>query len=91
MSTSRASKMSQPPADPLAADEATFRRMRPRLLRRYFGEFIALHHGRIVGHGRDDEALAQEMFEKLGDAPFYIAKVEDTATVCELPSPEFSR
>jgi hypothetical protein len=28
------------------------------------------------------------MFEKFGDAPFYIVKVEKEPTVYELPSPE---
>jgi hypothetical protein len=28
------------------------------------------------------------MFEKLGDAPFYIARVEREPTVSDLPSPE---
>ena len=62
--------------------------MRPRLLRKYSGEFVALHRGRIVGHGPDDEALARELFETLGDVPLYIAKVEEAPTVYELPSPE---
>jgi hypothetical protein len=31
------------------------------------------------------------MFVKLGDAPFYIAKVETAPTVYELPSPEVVR
>jgi len=36
----------------------------------------------------DDEELARRMFEKWGDVPFYIAKVEREPTVYELPSPE---
>jgi hypothetical protein len=31
------------------------------------------------------------MFERLGDAPFYIAKVEKEPSVYELPSPEVVR
>ena len=49
---------------------------------------VALYQGRVVGHGVDDEALAQRMFESLGDVPFYIAKVEPEPTVYDLPSPE---
>lgn len=62
--------------------------MLPQLMERYEGQFVALYQGRLVGHGPDDEKLAQRMFEKLGDAPFYIAKVEEEPTVYELPSPE---
>ena len=47
--------------------------------------------GRVVGHGVDDEALAQGLFERLGDVPFYIAKVESEPTVYDLPSPETVR
>ena len=42
----------------------------------------------MVGHGPDDEELARQMYERLGDVPFYIARVEREPTVYELPSPE---
>jgi ABC-type enterochelin transport system ATPase subunit len=58
------------------------------LLKRYEGQFVALKKGRVVGHGTDDEELALRMFEKFGDAPFYIAKVSKEPIVYELPSPE---
>jgi hypothetical protein len=74
--------------DPLAAEERVFRQKRAHLLRRYEGQFVALYQGCVVGHGLDDEELAREMFEKFGDAPFYIVKVEKEPTVYELPSPE---
>ncbi|MGH7964083.1 MAG: DUF5678 domain-containing protein, partial [Candidatus Binatia bacterium] len=59
--------------------------------RRYEGQFVALAQGRVVGHGMDDEELAQRMFTKLGAASFYIARVEHEPTVYELPSPETVR
>lgn len=74
----------------LAFEEQAFRRKRTQLLDRYEGEFIALYRGRVVGHGRDDEELARRMFARLGDVPFYIARVETKATVYDLPSPEVS-
>jgi hypothetical protein len=70
------------------AEEAAFRRKRTQLLRRYAGQFVALYRGRLVGHAEDDEELAERMFKKLGDVPFYIAKVEEEPTVYDLPSPE---
>lgn len=78
----------QSPEDALAAEEQAFRRKQAQLLRRYKGQFVAFYHGRVVGHGTDDEELALRMFEKFGDAPFYIAKVSKEPTVYELPSPE---
>ena len=74
--------------DALAAEEQAFWRKQTQLLRRYEGQFVALYQGHVVGHGADDEELALRMFEKLGDAPFYIAKVSKEPTVYELPSPE---
>jgi hypothetical protein len=61
------------------------------LLRRYQGQFVALYRGRVVGHGPSDEDLARQMFEKFGDAPFFIQRVEKEPTVYEVPSPEVVR
>lgn len=90
MATIKTRKMPMPKTldSALAQEQRAFRRKRTQLLRRYEGQFVALHQGRLVGYGRDDEELALRMFKKLGDAPFYIAKVEKEPTVYELPSPE---
>ncbi len=69
----------KPRTDPMAhldAEEAAFRRKLPQLLKRYRGQYVALRHGRVVGHGLDDGALACQMSDKLGKKPFYIAKVQ---------------
>jgi len=71
-----------------AVEAQTFRRKLAQLLKRYEGQFVALYQGRVVGHGPDDEELAKRMYERLGDAPFYIARVERQPTVYDLPSPE---
>ena len=62
--------------NPLASEEEVFRRRFNQLLRRYEGQFIALYHGRVVGNSTNDEELAGRIFNKLGDVPFYIVKVE---------------
>jgi hypothetical protein len=64
---------------------------RAGLLRRYEGQFVALYRGRVVGHGPSDEGLARRMFEKFGDAPFLIQRVEKEPTICDVPSPEVVR
>ena len=91
MATFKAEHTRESAEEALAAEEEAFRRKRAQLLRRYGGQFVALHQGRVVGHGADDEELAWQMFEKLGDVSFYIAKVERESTVYELPSPEVVR
>lgn len=72
--------------EPFGAEAQAFRRKLPQLLGRYEGEFVALYRGRVVGHGANDEDLAEQMYERLGDVPFYIARVERQPTVYDLPS-----
>ena len=91
MATSKARQMPEFLEDPFVAEERTFRQKRRQLLQRYEGQFVAFYQGRVVGHGLDDEELARKMFEQFGDVPFYITKVENEATVYELPSPETLR
>ena len=91
MATSKVHQFQEALEEPFATEERTFRQKHRQLLQRYEGQFVALHQGRVVGHGPDDEELAREMFAKFGDAPFYIAKVEKEPTVYELPSPEATR
>ena len=77
--------------EPFVAEERAFYRKRAYLLQRYEGQFVALYQGRVVGHGPDDEELARQTYEKLGDVPFYIQKVEKEPTIYEAPSPEVRR
>jgi hypothetical protein len=72
----------------LVAEQQEFRKQHAQLMASYEGEYVALHLGRVVAHGPDDEELAQSLYAKLGDKLFYIAKVEREPTICELPSPE---
>jgi hypothetical protein len=74
--------------DSVATERRAFERQRAQLMRRYPGQFVALSGGRVVDHDKEDETLAARMFRKLGDAPFYIARLEDNPTVYEVPSPE---
>ncbi len=88
MATSKARQVQEFLEDPLADEERAFRQKHRQLLQRYEGQFVALYHGRIVGHGPDDEDLARELFARLGDVAFYIARVAKEPTVYEFPSPE---
>jgi hypothetical protein len=91
MPTSKKLKEQEPGEEPLAAEERAYGKKRARLLKRYQGQFVALYQGRVVGHGPNDEDLARQMFEKFGDAPFFIQRVEKEPTVYEVPSPEVVR
>ena len=69
----------------LAAEERAFGQLRSRLLRQYAGQYVALYQGQVVDHNPDDEELAGRMFARLGDMPFYIAQVDKTPAVIDLP------
>jgi hypothetical protein len=91
MATLKKPKDPEPGEEPFAAEERVFYKKRAHLLQRYRGQFVALYQGRVVGHGPSDEELARQMFEKFGDAPFLIQRVEKEPTVYEVPSPEVVR
>jgi hypothetical protein len=74
--------------NPLADEEAAFRRQRVRLIKRLAGQYVAFYRRRLVDHDRNDEVLALRLFRKLGDVAFYIVRLEKTPRVCEVPSPE---
>ncbi len=69
----------------LATEERAFGRMRSQLLRQFAGQFVPLYQGQVVDHDPDDEELAGRMFARLGDVPFYIAQVDKTPAVYDLP------
>ena len=74
--------------DLLLAERKEFERQRTKLLRRYPGHYVAFYRGQLVGHNKDQSLLAEDMFSRLGDVPFYIARVEKRPTVYDLPGPE---
>ena len=82
------SKTPERSSEPWVIEAQAFQRKQAQLLERYEGQFVALYRGRVVGHGPDDEELARRMYERLGDVPFYVARVERQPTVYDLPSPE---
>lgn len=71
-------------------EQRIFHRLLPKLLRRYCGEYVAVFNGRVFDHDKNDEALAARMFKKVGDADFYIGRVEKKPTIYEFPSPELA-
>lgn len=69
-------------------EEQAFHQQKKQLLQKYRGQFVALYQGQVVDHAADDEELAERMYNKFGDASFYIAKVDSDLVVYEIPSPE---
>ena len=84
METLMIQRIEEPSESPLAQEEQAFHQQQAWLLRYYEGQYVALYQGRMVEHDGDDEELAQRMYEKWGDVPFYIAKVEKEPTFFEI-------
>lgn len=77
------------PEDPSEPEFRAFRKMLPRLLKRYEGEHVAIYKGKLVGHGTDDRELARRTFQKIGAVPFILPKVSrNWPETMEFPSPE---
>jgi triphosphoribosyl-dephospho-CoA synthetase len=74
----------------LAAERKAFEQQRTRLMAKYACRYVALLNAQVVDNDKNDDELAERMFKKFGDAPFYIGHVTDTPSVYEMPSPELA-
>jgi hypothetical protein len=66
----------------------TFHHLKNSLLLEHKGEYVAILGEKPVDFDVDDENLAQRMYEKYGDVPFFIALVATEPVVFDLPAPE---
>ena len=73
---------------PFAAEAKRFTKMLPILRQQYHGEFVALLDGAVIDHDPDDERLAERLYARLGEVPFYIGWTGESPSTYELPSPE---
>lgn len=74
--------------DPSEAEFRAFKKMLPKLLKRYEGEHVAIYKGKVVGHHADVRELARKTFKKLGYVPFILPKVSQYLPTYDFPSPE---
>jgi hypothetical protein len=77
--------------DDLQHDIAWYRKERPRLLRRYRGEYIAIVDMAIVDHARDFGALATRVFGRFGNRNIYMPRVQADEPTARVRSPRISR
>jgi hypothetical protein len=59
-----------------AKEVAAFERMKPELIEKYGGQYVAIYQERLVGHGEDKWALLDRVIEQFGEVPCYIEKAE---------------
>jgi len=71
----------------LEPEREAFQRLLPKLLKTHHGQFVAIHHGRVVDADVDEKALARRVIAQRYD-PVYIQEVREEPRLYELPSPE---
>jgi hypothetical protein len=54
-----------------------FLRLKPRLLEKYDGQYVAVHEGQVVDSGPDQVELAMRVYSKHGYCPIYVGLVTD--------------
>lgn len=55
----------------------TYKRKYPRLRAKYFGDYIAMHNGRVVDHDRDLVVLNRRIRKRFGRTPVLMRLVEE--------------
>jgi hypothetical protein len=64
-------------AQQIDLEQSAYERDHPLLLKQYRGQFIAMHHGKVIDHDADRLALRRRVRQQLGDIPVFFTLVED--------------
>lgn len=59
-----------------AKEVAAFERMKPELIEKYGGQYVAIYQERLVGHGEEKWELLDQVIEQFGEVSCYIEKAE---------------
>jgi len=65
-----------------------FEKLKPKLLKQpeYCGRVVAIHQGQVVAVGDDDMEVLGLVWDKFGDVPCYIEKVQPELRTARIPS-----
>ncbi len=58
-----------------AREAAAFKALKPELLKKYPGQYVAIYQGQVVGNGDNRLTLVKEIYNKFGEVPCYVEKV----------------
>ena len=59
------------------AEQAIFEKMRPALLEKYRGQFVAVHNGQVIESAPDIRTLHHQVFVRFGFTPILHIEVTD--------------
>jgi hypothetical protein len=63
----------------LKAEVVTYAALHPTLVNHYLGQHVAIHHGQVVDHDPDFQALHLRVRQRFGRQPVLIRRVETQA------------
>jgi hypothetical protein len=58
-------------------EQAIFEQLRPKLLKKYRGQYVAIHNGEVVEHAADLNTLHKKVFARFGYTPVLHIQVTD--------------
>lgn len=58
-------------------EQAIFEQLRPKLLKKYRGQYVAVHNSEVVEHAPDLNTLHKQVFTRFGDTPILHIQVTD--------------
>ena len=71
---------------------ATFERLKPTLIERYSGQFVAIYQGEVIATGDEKLALLEQVRERFGNVVSYIEKASpDSPRTVRMPSVRIAR
>jgi prevent-host-death family protein len=66
-------------------EHQAYERALPRLSRRYPGQWVAIHHGKVVGHHRDYETLYRRVSARLPRSAFFVGRPDQAPALVDMP------
>ncbi len=79
------------PNDSLQADMAWYQLHKPKLLRRYNGEYVAIVGQKVIDHSNKFAPLARRLFTRFGSGHIFMPKVVSGERIANIPSPRVVR
>lgn len=69
-------------------EHLAFLRLRPELLEKYRGQYVAIHEEKVVDSDPDEIALARRMYQRFGPVPVHAEFISDQlAQPVRIPTP----
>lgn len=61
----------------VAKEQAAYEQLRPGLLKKYRGQYVAIHNGEVVEHALDMSVLTKKVFKRYGHTPMLRIQVTE--------------